>query len=134
MNIHNNSNTYANFCENFDKTPKTVFAALAFSLAMRMARHHLDEDAHTILRDEWQTLYENGIVPQKPVVGPNYNYITARGVQFEYGFIAKKSDMAGKLEPFRPCWNIQQIHDGTQAFFDTKEECFEWANEWDEMD
>ncbi len=62
-----------------------------------------------------------------------HEYTTKGGVPFEYGFIAKPSDMAGRLEPFRPCWNIQCSGDGTQAFFDTEEECLAWADEWDQI-
>lgn len=133
MNINNNSNSYAEACENFDKTPKTVFAALAFSLAMRVSGNEGIKDPHKILRDEWQALYENKIVPQKPAPYKAYKYITAKGIQFEYGFIAKPSDMIGTLEPFRPCWNIQADGDGTQAFFDSLDECLEWADEWDQI-
>jgi hypothetical protein len=61
-----------------------------------------------------------------------HEYTTKGGIWFEYGFIAKPSDMYGKLEPFRPCWNIS-TYDGTGAFFDTKRECIEWADEWDEI-
>lgn len=48
----------------FDRIPKTVWAAISLSLAMR----HVDRlnEALRIVMDEWQALYDNGIVPQKP--------------------------------------------------------------------
>jgi len=49
----------------FDKTPKSVYAALAVSLAMRL-NPESNADALKMLRDEWATLHANGIVPQKP--------------------------------------------------------------------
>ena len=52
---------------------------------------------------------------------------------FEYGFIATPSDMAGLMEPFRPMWNVQYLGDGTQEFFDTEAECLDWIKEWEEI-
>ena len=68
MHVNNNSNEYARALEElFDKTPKTVLAAIAVSALtsggdkLRMAKPYL-------LR-EWRILHENGIVPQKPPKG-----------------------------------------------------------------
>ncbi len=66
MHLKNRGNEYAKNCEGFDKTPKTVFAALAYSLALRLAGNDSHEDALEILRDEWESLNTAGIVPQKP--------------------------------------------------------------------
>lgn len=48
----------------FAETPKSVFAAIAFSLAMRLNED--DKDAAVIaMCAEWATLHAAGIVPQK---------------------------------------------------------------------
>jgi hypothetical protein len=60
------------------------------------------------------------------------SYTTKCG-RFDVGYIATPDDMAGKLEPFSPCWNVQYLGDGTQEFFDTEEECKAWIKEWDEI-
>lgn len=49
------------------EAPKTVFMAIAFSLAKRISGD--DAPAGVVSQlvwDEWQALYDNGIVPQKP--------------------------------------------------------------------
>jgi hypothetical protein len=48
-----------------EKTPKTVFSALAFSLAMRLSGDNAEQAAE-LLRSEWRALHAAGIVPQKP--------------------------------------------------------------------
>lgn len=48
----------------FDKTPKAVFAAIAVSV-LTCGGDQLDEAADRLIA-EWWTLYDNGIVPQKP--------------------------------------------------------------------
>jgi hypothetical protein len=48
----------------FDSTPKAVFAAVAVS-ALTIGGDQL-EHAQARVIAEWWTLYENGIVPQKP--------------------------------------------------------------------
>lgn len=52
--------------EFFQKTPKSVFAALALSLAQRLCEDNT-ERAITLLREEWRTLHTAGIIPQKPI-------------------------------------------------------------------
>lgn len=50
----------------YDSTPKAVFAAIAVSFAVM---HSGDEDfakAQDEVLREWWTLYDNGIIPQKP--------------------------------------------------------------------
>lgn len=59
------SNEYAGSYPGFTETPKSVLAAIAFSLAMRISGDN-PEDAAKLLRDEWAALHANGIVPQKP--------------------------------------------------------------------
>ena len=49
---------------------------------------------------------------------------------FDCGFIATPADMVGKLDPFRPGWNVQYLADGTQEFFDTSSEAVEWVQSW----
>ncbi len=53
--------------------------------------------------------------------------------RFEVCFIATRDEVAGKIEPFSACWNVQYLGDGTQEFFDTEEECKAWIKEWDEI-
>ena len=53
---------------------------------------------------------------------------------FEYGYIAKASQMTGRMEPeFRPHWWAQYLGDGTQGMFDTKKECLAWIRGWKEI-
>ncbi len=49
----------------FEKMPKDVFAAVALSLALRLNNDDL-QTAVGELVSEWQTLYQNGVIPQKP--------------------------------------------------------------------
>lgn len=49
----------------YAETPKAVYAALAFSLAMRLSEDDA-EAARKLLADEWETLHANEIIPQKP--------------------------------------------------------------------
>ena len=49
----------------FDECPKTVFAALAVSREL-LVNGENSEAVEAGLLSEWQSLYENGIVPQKP--------------------------------------------------------------------
>jgi hypothetical protein len=62
------TNEYAQFLERahlFEKTPKTVFAALAVSYALHQREDNFNAVVEELL-DEWEILYQNGIVPQKP--------------------------------------------------------------------
>lgn len=58
----------------FDRTPKAVWAALAVSYAANRERDGAEpgpgEKAWLILLAEWETLYDQGIVPQKPPAYP----------------------------------------------------------------
>ena len=49
---------------------------------------------------------------------------------FDCGFIGSPEDMAGSLNTFQPCWNIQYLGDGTQDFFKTIEEAQDWLITW----
>ena len=59
------TNDYSYACENYERTPKAVFAALAYSLALRLTGNDDHDAAKAVLRDEWRTLHHNGIVPQR---------------------------------------------------------------------
>lgn len=49
----------------FEKTPKSVFAALAVSFAARLNEDNIDS-ARAFLISEWSALHVAGIIPQKP--------------------------------------------------------------------
>ena len=65
--INKKMNNYAEAIspELYEKTPKAVFAALAVSLALQVNGENFEILDAGFLR-EWDTLYKNGIVPQKP--------------------------------------------------------------------
>ncbi len=65
MHLGNLPNDYQRSFPDFDKTPKSVIAAIAISFALRLLDDNLDAAAEMIA-DEWQTLHQNGIVPQRP--------------------------------------------------------------------
>ena len=48
----------------YEKAPKAVIAAIAVS-CLTTGGDHLSEAKRLFLK-EWQTLYDNGIIPQKP--------------------------------------------------------------------
>jgi len=52
--------------EVYDKTPKAVFAALCVSLFTNWANKAF-EDIDAAIKEEWETLNANGIVPQKSI-------------------------------------------------------------------
>ena len=62
--ISKTTNEYADLVMGID-APKTVWMAIAFSLAHRLVDGST-QDAVTLCADEWQLLHVNGIVPQKP--------------------------------------------------------------------
>lgn len=53
----------------YARTPKAVFAAIAFSFALRLNEDHADRAAAEFLK-EWETLHANGIVDQRPPSRP----------------------------------------------------------------
>lgn len=57
-------NSYARRVLDID-APKTVWMAIAFSFAMRLREDDFALAAQECM-DEWQALYVNRIVPQKP--------------------------------------------------------------------
>lgn len=52
---------------------------------------------------------------------------------FECGFIANPEDMIGKLEPFRPCWSVQYLGDGTQELFTEIKDAQEWIRSFGDI-
>lgn len=58
-------NAYANLLADYADTPKAVYAAVAFSLAMRLSEDD-PAAAAELLGKEWATLHAQGIVPQRP--------------------------------------------------------------------
>jgi len=61
------SNDYAvAFGELYERTPKAVFAAVAFSLSLRNVDEQGPDEAVEHFLYEWRVLHENGIVKQKP--------------------------------------------------------------------
>lgn len=68
MNIKNVSNQYVNALPVgvFDRTPKAVWAAIAISFALCDNDGEFDRTLTAIL-DEWEALYLNHIVSQKPI-------------------------------------------------------------------
>lgn len=65
--VNKTSNEYADLIDNslYEKMPKAVLAAIAASFALRMAEDDFSQ-VQSIMVEEWQALYDNGIVPQKP--------------------------------------------------------------------
>jgi len=59
-------NEYISALGNFyARTPKAVFAAIAFSYANRLFAKSEGTEVVDCLAEEWRVLHENGIVPQK---------------------------------------------------------------------
>lgn len=72
MRLKNKSNCYVETLglEVFERTPKTVFAAIAFSLSnITSGGDTMDDwsEARKRFFEEWEALYNNGIVSQKPI-------------------------------------------------------------------
>ncbi len=65
MKLNNRGNSYQDRYPAFGWTAKTVIAAVAYSFALRLTNDDF-EAAKKLCTDEWQILYSNGIVPQKP--------------------------------------------------------------------
>lgn len=65
--IFKQSNEYARLVDNYDKIPKAVFAAIAVS-ALNIAFCEDDlSKINEVLINEWNALYNSGIIPQKPI-------------------------------------------------------------------
>jgi hypothetical protein len=61
-------NDYAvQLCDYYSKAPKAVIAAVVVSFLINhfQTEQGTGEVAHAFLK-EWETLYQNGIVPQRP--------------------------------------------------------------------
>ena len=59
-------NDYVRAIPDYSDTPKSVMAAVAYSLARRLTGEDDHNGAVRIMRDEWHALHESGIVPQRP--------------------------------------------------------------------
>lgn len=56
-------NDYVREIPSYDDIPKAVFAAIAFSFAMRLEEDDADR-ARRLLVTEWAILHQSGLVPQ----------------------------------------------------------------------
>ena len=67
MNLKNKGNDYQALLtpEFYDAIPKSVLAAIAISLMLNYLDGNETKVQHELIK-EWQALYDNGIVPQKP--------------------------------------------------------------------
>lgn len=65
--VGNRGNEYAYAVENMDAIPKTVLAAIAFSMCFIAVEEQGGKAANDRLYEEWNALYQAGIVPQKPI-------------------------------------------------------------------
>lgn len=59
-------NEYACALTSYDRTPKAVFAAIAYAFAARIIADHDSPTIESAILHEWHVLHENGIVPQEP--------------------------------------------------------------------
>lgn len=50
----------------FDKCPKSVLFEICRQFGMRVADDFSAEGAFAVMRQEWEVLHQQGIVPQKP--------------------------------------------------------------------
>lgn len=57
-------NNYTGLLKGYEETPKAVYAAIAVSLATRSGIEL--SEAERMIKEEWEALYDAGIVPQKP--------------------------------------------------------------------
>ena len=58
------TNPYMKEFPNYEGCPKSVAGAIAFSFALRLCGDDFDK-AKRMVSDEWDALYQAGIVPQK---------------------------------------------------------------------
>jgi len=65
MRLNNLPNEYMSGFPDFDRTPKSVIAAIAVSFAALQTDEDF-EKAKQLIRQEWFILHQNQIVPQKP--------------------------------------------------------------------
>ncbi len=59
-------NEYALALPSFTSTPKSVYAAIAYSFASRIVESDDPALIEAAILNEWAVLNQNGIVPQKP--------------------------------------------------------------------
>jgi hypothetical protein len=65
MHLKNLPNDYQRCFPDFDKTPKAVIAAMAYSFALTQCEGD-SERAKQLIIDEWTILHQNQIISQKP--------------------------------------------------------------------
>jgi hypothetical protein len=60
--------TYPSYVDpaTYDATPKSVWADIAYSLALRLTGEESHDGAREIIAEEWVALHQAGIVKQKP--------------------------------------------------------------------
>lgn len=61
------TNDYAKLFPNYDKIPKSVFAGVCASL-LAIKNNEDFENIESYFLMEWETLYINQIIPQKPIM------------------------------------------------------------------
>jgi hypothetical protein len=66
MGVFKISNDYQKLISNYDKIPKAIFAGIVVSFLLNYQGIEFENIDKAII-DEWRTLYENGIIPQKPI-------------------------------------------------------------------
>lgn len=62
----------------FDKCPKAVLFEIARQFAMRCADDFSAAAAFVEMQNEWQAIYDNGLVPQKPFRARSEDEILAK--------------------------------------------------------
>ena len=65
MRLNNLPNEYMSGFPDFDRTPKSVIAAIAVSFAALQSDGYF-EKAKELIRQEWFFLHQGRVVPQKP--------------------------------------------------------------------
>ena len=65
MRLNNLPNEYMSGFPDFDRTPKSVIAAIAVSFAALQSDGDF-EKAKELIRQEWFLLHQGRVVPQKP--------------------------------------------------------------------
>lgn len=63
--IFKTTNEYQSSIQNYDIIPKAVFAGLVVSYLVNNQGIEFNNIDNAI-REEWEMLYKNGIIPQKP--------------------------------------------------------------------
>jgi len=74
--------------DDYERMPKTVLAAIAVSFAYRITASESNADALALIREEWDILHRNGIVPQRRAGAANVG-LRLRNEAARYGQQAK---------------------------------------------